>query len=90
MAEPDVAGADRFLQETVRLAVALDAITAWDLPDNVAQALRSGYSRFGELLIRRGAVPINPEEDVLIGWVLEVVAARLRFLQGVHHNNLPN
>lgn len=90
MAAIDRGRADRFLLETVRLAVAVDAVTACDLPHNIAEALRTGYSRLGELLMRREAVAMNPEEDILIGWVLDLVAARLRVLQGMHHSNLPN
>ena len=86
----DAGRADRFLLETVRLAVAVDAVTACDLPQNVAEALRVGYSRLGELLMRREAMPMNPEEDILVGWVLDLVATRLRVLQGMHHSNLPN
>jgi hypothetical protein len=90
MAEPNAVKTDRFLLETVRLAVALDSVTVCDLPDNVAAVLRQGYSRFGELLLRRASLPMTPEEDMLIGWVLDVIVARLRFLQGLHHRNVLN
>jgi hypothetical protein len=33
---------------------------------------------------------MTPEEDLLVGWVLDVIVARLRFLQGLHHGNVLN
>ena len=81
----------RLVQDTIWLASALDAVKARDLPDAVAEALRRGYLEFAELLLRRDSLRLSQEDDLLINWVLDLIAARLRFLQRIHsRNNLPN
>lgn len=76
--------------DTVRLAYALDAVSAYDWLDSVAQAVRLGNKTFAELLLRRSSVALSPEDEALIDWVLETIRARLTFLERLRRSSLPN
>lgn len=76
--------------DTMRLASALDAVTAGDLPDSIAEALRRGYLGLADLLIRRDSSILKEKDAMIIDWTLDMVAARLRFLRTVQRRNLPN
>lgn len=81
---------DVFVRDTIRLISALDAVTARDAPGCIAEALHRGYWVFAELLIERDSLRLGQEDDILINWVLDLIAARLRFLRSIHSRNLPN
>lgn len=88
--DPLAEKADRLVMDTMRLVTALDAITARDLPDSVAEALRRGYVAFADLLIRRGCLTLGNEDELVIEWALDLITARLRFLRTLQSRQLPN
>ena len=76
--------------DTMRLAFALDAVSARDLPDSIAQAARQGHLIFAELLLRRASVCLTPEDAALMDWVLDAIRARLKFLERHYSCHRPN
>lgn len=90
MADPHDDRADHFMLDTLRLAYALDAVTARDWQDSIVQAVRQGNHRFAELLLRRTSVRLSAEDEALMDWVLDTIRARLKFLQRRYRCNLSN
>ena len=90
MLAPQQERADRFMLDTIRLAFALDSVSARDWPDAIDQAARDGYVLFAELLHRRTSILLAREDDTLIDWVLDAIRARLKFLERFCRCNLPN
>ena len=90
VAQPNPPTKDRFLSETIRLAACLDAVPACDVPDQIAEILRQGYLRFSELLLQRASVCLRTEDELVLDWVLDLIAARLRILQDAYNRDFPN
>lgn len=81
MTDPSNYNTGRLTADALHLAVSLDSFTTVDWAGRVSPALQRSKEKLAELRQLRHSLTMSRADGAVIDWVLEVVRARLDFLE---------
>ena len=81
--------ADRLTADALHIAISLESFTTLDWAERIAPAVRQGNQALADLQRRRASLRMRRCDDAIIDWMLEVIDARLTFLQSLLVEHMP-
>lgn len=83
------AEADRLVLDLLHLASSLDDIGSRDWVERIGHAVQPASDSLRELHQRRVTLTVSAVDAVIIDRLLNVIRARLKFLEALHRGGLP-
>lgn len=81
MTTTSIDGPSRLTADALHLALSLDSFTTLDWAERIGPSIQQGKIQLAELQRRRDLLIVTRDDGAIIGWLLETIDARLKFLE---------
>ena len=90
MTHPKWDDPSRYVADVLNLHASLDVVTSEDDLQRITRALIQGKERYFDLVFRRLSLDFGQKEAAIALWMLDIVQARLAFLDRLRRQKSPN